>query len=92
MTRYDTARDAIHGDEFQYIPASKKANMAKLHLSHHGLIGAIEELLPCLPPGIKGSADKGSTKTASGQAAAVLPRERHALGDTLIDDPAADLS
>ena len=51
-----------------------------------GLVGAEQQLLAGLAPGVEGAADLGATERAVGEQAAVLAGERHALGRALVDD------
>src|SRR5207248_3006595 len=50
-----------------------------------------EELLAGLAPGVERARHLRPSERAGVEQAAVLPRERHALGDALVDDLDADL-
>ena len=56
------------------------------YLSAEGRIGTQKQLLPGLPAGIEGARDLRATKGTVGEKAAVFAGERHALGNTLVDD------
>ena len=55
------------------------------------LIGAEQQLLAGLAPGVERARDLRAAERAVGQQAAVLPRERNALRHALVDDVDADL-
>ena len=53
---------------------------------HHLLVGAEQELLAGLAPGVEGAGHLGAAEGAVVEQAAVLAGERHALRDHLVDD------
>ena len=55
------------------------------------LVGADQQLLPGLAAGVERARHLDAAEGAVVEQAAVLPRERHALGDALVDDVHADL-
>ena len=57
-----------------------------LHLVHHLLVGAEQQLLAGLAPGVEGAGHLGAAEGAVVEQAAVLAGEGHALGHHLVDD------
>lgn len=64
-------------DQVEHVPAAEQFHPPGRDLTQHRLVGAIEQLLARLAPGVEGAAHQGATEAAIGQGAAVLPRERH---------------
>ena len=91
VTRHHPAGHTVHGDQLEHVAAGQQRHPSQLHLAHQCLVSPIEQLLAGLTAGIEGAAHQGPAEAAGGQAAAVFTRERHPLGDALIDDAAADL-
>ena len=61
---------------------------AGVDLAAEGLVGAEQELLAGLAAAVEGARHLGAAEGAVVEQAAVLARERHALGDALVDDVA----
>ena len=61
------------------------------HLPHQRLIRAEQQLLAGLPARVERSRHLRAAERAIVQQPAVLARERHALGDALVDDVHAEL-
>ena len=61
------------------------------NLTAQGTIGTEQQLLACLPLGIKSTAHLGAAKRTVVQQSAVLTGKRHALGHALVDNGTADL-
>ena len=59
---------------------------AERHLLHERLVGAEQQLLAGLAPGVERAGDLGAAEGAVVEQAAVLAGEGHALGDALVDD------
>ena len=55
------------------------------------MIGAQQQLLPCLAAGVKGAGNLRAAEGAVGQRSAVFAGKRHALGHALVHDVQADL-
>ena len=81
----------VHHHHVQHFSAGKHLYLSCGHLAHQCTIGAQQQLLSGLAPGIKGSRNLGAAKGAVGQQAAVIPGKGDALGHALIDDVVADL-
>ena len=91
IPRDDAARLAVDDDEVEHLGARVHGHAAGVDLAAEGLVGAEQELLAGLTAAIKGARHLGAAERAVGQLTAVLARERHALGDALVDDVHADL-
>ena len=82
----DAARAAIDDDDVEHLAAGEELDRAVLDLLREGGVGAEEELLARLTLGVERAGDLRSAEGAVGEEAAVLARERHALGHALVDD------
>ena len=80
----------IDDHDVEHLAAGLELDRAGLHLAHEGLVRAEQKLLTGLSARVEGSGDLSTSEGAIGQKAAVLPRKRHPLRDTLIDDVDAD--
>ena len=66
-------------------------DLAEADLALERLVGAEQELLAGLAARVERARDLRAAERAVGEQAAVLARERHALGDALVDDVHAEL-
>ena len=82
----DPAGHAVLHDEVEHLGAGVQLDGAGVHLVHHLLVGAEQELLAGLAAGVERAAHLGAAEGAVVEQAAVLAGERHALGDHLVDD------
>ncbi len=82
----DAGAPAVDVDDVDHLHAVPELDVAEPDLAGELLVGADEELLAGLPPGVEGTAHLGATEAAVVEQAAVLAGERHALGDHLVDD------
>ena len=80
------AGHAVLHDEVEHLGAGVQLDGAGVHLVHHLLVGAEQELLAGLAPGVERAAHLGAAEGAVVEQAAVLAGEGHALGDHLVDD------
>ncbi len=87
----DAARLAVDEHEIEHLAVGEQRHRAGLDLPHQRLVGADQQLLPGLAAGVEGARDLGAAERAVVEDAAVLARERHALGDRLVDDLDAGL-
>ncbi len=84
-------RAPVHHDQVEHLRAGEHRHAALRDLLLQCLVGAQEQLLPRLATRVEGARDLCAAERAVGEQAAVLPRERHALRDALVDDVHADL-
>ena len=82
----DALRLAVLGDDIEHVGAVVQRDLATLDRAGKGLVGAEQELLAGLTPGVEGTAHLGATERAVGEQAAVLTGERHTLRSALVDD------
>ena len=82
----DAAGPVVLDDEVEHLRAGVQLDGAEVHLLHHLLVGAEQELLAGLAPGVEGAGHLGAAEGAVVEQAAVLAGEGHALGDHLVDD------
>ena len=87
----DAGGHAVLEDHVEHLDLGVELDPAGADLLHEGLVGAQQQLLAGLAPGVEGPRHLGAAEGAVVQHAAVLPGERHALGDALVDDVDADL-
>ncbi len=88
---HDAARAAIDHDDLQHLVARVHGDLAQADLLLQRLVGAEQELLAGLAARVERARDLGASEGPVGQRAAVLARERDALGRALVDDVEADL-
>ncbi len=86
VTHDDAARHTVLDDQVEHLAAGVQADRAQGHLVHHLLVGAQQQLLAGLAPGVERARHLGATEAAVVEQAAVLAGEGHALGDRLVDD------
>ena len=91
IARDDAARLAVHDHEIEHLAAVMHRDRAGGDLALERLVCAEQELLPCLPARVERALDLNAAKGPRLEQAAVVAGERHALGDTLVDDVDADL-
>ena len=91
VAAHHAAGHPIDPDQLEHVPPGEQFHPTGGHLSHQGLIGAVEQLLAGLATGIEGSAQLGAAEAAVRQRAAVFAGEGNPLGHALIDDRTADL-
>jgi hypothetical protein len=82
----DAARHPVLDDEVEHLGAGVQLDGAEVHLVHHLLVGAEQQLLAGLAPGVERPRHLGAAERAVVEQAAVLPGERDALGHGLVDD------
>ena len=82
----DAAGHAVLDDEVEHLGAGVQRDRAQGDLVHHLLVGAEQQLLAGLAPGVERAGHLGAAEAAVVEQAAVLAGERHALGDGLVDD------
>ena len=85
------ARPTVDDDELDHLVAGVALDRAGGDLALEGLVGADEQLLAGLSPGVEGARDLDAAERAVVQQAAVLTGERHALCHALVDDVGAHL-
>ena len=88
---HDTLGMAAHQNHIQHFAAGEHLHLADGHLAHHGAVGAQQQLLAGLAPGIEGTGHLGAAEGAVGQQAAVIAGEGNALGHALVDNVVAHL-
>ena len=82
----DTARGAVDDHQVEHLAAHEHAAAPERDLALQRLIRAEQQLLAGLAARVERARDLRAAERSVGQRAAVLPRERHALRDALIDD------
>src|SRR5205085_1397053 len=87
----DAARPAVGEHEVEHLVPREHLYAAGGDLHAQRLVGPEQELLAGLPLGVEGARNLGAAERAVVQQTAVFAGERHALGDALVDDRAADL-
>ena len=81
----------VDDDQVEHLAAGEQLHPLLVHLPHQRLVGAEQQLLAGLAARVEGSRDLRAAERAVVEQAAVLARERHALGDALVDDVDAQL-
>jgi hypothetical protein len=76
----------VNEDQVQHLTPGKHFDLAFIDLAHKGGIGTQKELLPGLPPGIKGTRNLGSTKGTVCQLPAVFTCKGNTLGHALVNN------
>ena len=87
----DALGHAVHQDQLLHLVAGEHLHLAQADLPLQGLVGAQQQLLARLAPGVEGAAHLGAAEGAVVQEPAVFPGEGHALGHALVDDVVAHL-
>ena len=82
----DAARPPVLHDEVEHLGAGVQLDVAEVHLAGERLVGAEQQLLAGLAPGVERAGDLRAAERAVVEQAAVLAGERDALGDALVDD------
>ena len=82
---------AVHDHEVQHLRPGMERDGADLHLAQERAVSAEQELLARLAARIEGARDLRAAEGAGGEIARVVPGKRHALGNGLVDDVAAQL-
>ena len=82
----DAAGAAVLHDEVEHLGAVVDGDGAGADLLGQRLVGAEQQLLAGLAPGVERARHLGAAERAVVEQAAVLAGERHALGDALVDD------
>ena len=85
------ARLAVDQDDVEHLAVGEGGDGAPRDLPHHRLVSAEEQLLAGLAARVEGPRHLRAAERAVVEQAAVLARERHALGDALVDDVDAQL-
>ena len=80
----------VHHDVLD-VHAVVELHGAEVDLARHRLVGAEQQLLAGLAPGVEGARHLGTAEGAVVEQPAVLPGEGHALGGGLVDDVDRDL-
>ena len=83
---HDPARLAVLHHDVEHVGPVVQRHPARRDLGGHGLVGAQQQLLAGLAPGVEGAAHLGAAEGPVGQQAPVLPGEGHPLGRALVDD------
>ena len=99
--RHDVAGDEVAGHDpdgaslvdhqVEHLGAVVQRDRAQVDLTHEGLVGADQQLLAGLAPGVEGAGHLRPTEGPVVEQPAVLTGERHTLGDALVDDVHAQL-
>ncbi len=94
--RRDRAGDEVPGDdpagapvlrhEVEHLGAGVQLDVAEVHLASERLVGAEQQLLAGLTARVERARHLRAAERAVVEQAAVLARERHALGHALVDD------
>jgi hypothetical protein len=87
----DAARAPVDDDHVQHLGAVVHLDRLGRNLPRQRLVGAEQQLLTSLPPGVEGARHLRAAKGAVVQHAAVLAGKGHALGHALVDDGVAHL-
>ncbi len=87
----DPPRLAVDDDQVEHLGARVHLDVACGDLPGQGLVGAEEELLPCLAAGVEGAGHLHAAEGTGVEEAAVLAGEGDALRDALVDDLDRDL-
>ncbi len=87
----DALGHTVNDHQIHHFPAGVHLHLAGGDLAHHGGVGAEQQLLSRLAPGVEGTGDLGATEGAVGQGAAVFAGKGHALTNALVDDVVRDL-
>ena len=82
----DAAGPPVFGDQVQHLGSGVELDAAGGHLLRERLVGAQQELLAGLAPGIERAADLCAAEGPVVEQPAVLACERHALCGALVDD------
>ncbi len=82
---------AVHQHQIEHLGAREHLHLPGGNLRAQRLVGSEQKLLASLAACVKGSRHLRSTEGAVCEQSAVLTRQRHALGDALVDDVRADL-
>ena len=85
------AGPAVDHDQLEHLVPAVHGHGAGGDLALQGLVRADQQLLAGLAAGVEGPRDLHAAEGPVVQQPAVLPGERHALGDALVDDLHADL-
>ena len=88
---HDAAGLAVDHHQVQHLPAGKHLHLAGGHLAHQGAVGAEQQLLAGLAPGVEGARHLGAAEGAVGEQPAVLAGKGNPLGHALVDDVVAHL-
>ena len=91
VAHHDPARLAIDDDHIEHLVPVVHRHGAKSDLPLECLVGADQQLLASLSPGVECPRNLGTTEGAVGQHATVVTSERHSLRDALVDDAPRDL-
>ena len=86
VPHHDPAGLAVLDHDVEHVGPVVQRHAPGRDLGGHGLVGAQQQLLAGLAPGVEGAAHLGAAERPVGQQAAVLPGERHPLGRALVDD------
>ncbi len=87
----DPPGPAVDDDQLDHLVAGVALDRAGGDLALERLVGADQQLLAGLPAGVERAGDLHAAEGAVVEQAAVLPGERDALGDALVDDVPAHL-
>ena len=82
----DALGHSVHHHQLLHLVAGEHLHLAQADLALQGLVGAQQQLLAGLAPGVEGAAHQGAAEGAVVQQPAVFPGEGHALGHALVDD------
>ena len=91
VARDDPAGPVVLEDHVEQFRTGVQLDGASRHLAHEGRVGADEELLAGLTPGVERARDLCAAERTVVQEAAVVAGERNALGSGLVNDVDRDL-
>lgn len=87
----DAAGLAVDDDQVEHLGTGVQFDVARGDLPGQRLVGAEQELLSGLAPGVEGAGDLDAAERTVVEETAVLAGEGDALGDALVDDLDGDL-
>src|SRR5262245_47112016 len=88
---HDATRLPVDDDQIEHLGPGEHLDLSRCDLTQERLIRSEQKLLSRLAAGVKRTRYLCATERTVREQAAVLPRERHALRDALVDDVDADL-
>ena len=91
VARNNTAGTAIDDHDVQHLHAREHPHIAAGNLATQCRVGTDQQLLSRLSARVERTRHLCAAKRAIIQEPAILPRKRHSLGDTLINNQATDL-
>ncbi len=86
VAHHDARGPALVDHHVEHLAAGVQLHGPGLHLPGHRLVGAEEQLLAGLAPGVEGARHLGAAERPVVEQAPVLPGEGNPLGGALVDD------